>query len=67
MVEEIFEEAGIGTHVHLWAGTERASLTERVTTMMRRFNDFCLEWFGPRPSDDDDRRRRSSPATTRPP
>jgi UDP-N-acetylglucosamine 2-epimerase (non-hydrolysing) len=51
MVEEIFEQAGIGTHVHLWAGTERASLTERVTTVMRRFNDFCLEWFGPRPDD----------------
>lgn len=49
MVEEIFEQAGIGTHVHLWAGTERASLTERVTTVMRRFNDFCLEWFGPHP------------------
>jgi len=53
MVEEIFEEAGIGTHVHLWAGTERASLTERVTTTMRRFNDFCLEWFGPHPGDDE--------------
>lgn len=53
MVEEIFEHAGIGTHVHLWAGTERASLTERVTTVMRRFNDFCLEWFGPKPSDGD--------------
>lgn len=51
MVEEIFEQAGIGTHVHLWAGSERASLTERVTTVMRRFNDFCLEWFGPRPDE----------------
>ncbi|MFT4049246.1 MAG: UDP-N-acetylglucosamine 2-epimerase (non-hydrolyzing) [Solirubrobacterales bacterium] len=51
MVEEIFEQAGIGTHVHLWAGTERASLTERVTTVMRRFNDFILEWFGPHPGD----------------
>lgn len=53
MVEEIFEEAEIGTHVHLWAGTDRASLTERVSTVMRRFNDFCLEWFGPRPSDEE--------------
>lgn len=53
MVEEIFEEAGVGTHVHLWAGTERASLTERVTTTMRRFNDFCLEWFGPHPGDNE--------------
>lgn len=52
MVEEIFEQAGIGTHVHLWAGTERAGLTERVTTVMRRFNDFCLEWFGPHPGED---------------
>jgi UDP-N-acetylglucosamine 2-epimerase (non-hydrolysing) len=52
MVEEIFEEAEIGTHVHLWAGADRASLTERSTTVMRRFNDFCLEWFGPRPDDD---------------
>lgn len=52
MVEEIFEEAGVGTHVHLWAGAERASLTERVTTTMRRFNDFCLEWFGPHPGEE---------------
>lgn len=52
LVEEIFEEAEIGTHVHLWAGTDRASLTERVSTVMRRFNDFCLEWFGPRPDDE---------------
>jgi UDP-N-acetylglucosamine 2-epimerase (non-hydrolysing) len=52
MVEEIFEQAGIGTHVHLWAGTERANLTERVTTVMRRFNDFCLEWFGSHPGDE---------------
>ncbi len=52
MVEEIFEQAGIGTHVHLWAGTERASLTERVTTVMRRFNDFCLEWFGEHPGEE---------------
>lgn len=51
MVEEIFEQAGIGTHVHLWAGTERAGLTERVTTVMRRFNDFILEWFGPHPGE----------------
>jgi UDP-N-acetylglucosamine 2-epimerase (non-hydrolysing) len=53
MVEEIFEQAGVATHVHLWAGTERASLTERVTTVMRRFNDFVLEWFGPRPAEED--------------
>lgn len=53
MVEEIFEQAGIGTHVHLWAGTERAALTERVTTVMSRFNDFCVEWFGPHPGDEE--------------
>lgn len=53
MVEEIFEEAEIGTHVHLWAGADRASLNERVSTVMRRFNDFCLEWFGPRPDDEE--------------
>lgn len=53
MVEEIFEDAEIGTHVHLWAGADRASLNERVSTVMRRFNDFCLEWFGTRPPNDE--------------
>lgn len=52
MVEEIFEAAEIGTQVHLWAGADRAALTERVATVMQRFNDFCLEWFGPRPADE---------------
>lgn len=51
MVEEIFEAADIGTQVHLWAGADRAALTERVATVMQRFNDFCIEWFGPRPDD----------------
>ncbi|MGH2907048.1 MAG: non-hydrolyzing UDP-N-acetylglucosamine 2-epimerase [Solirubrobacterales bacterium] len=51
MVEEIFGEAGLSIDVDLWAGAERAALNERVSTVMQRFNDFCLERFGPRPSE----------------
>jgi UDP-N-acetylglucosamine 2-epimerase (non-hydrolysing) len=45
MVQEIFELAGITTDVTLWAGTRR-ELNERVSSVMRRFEDFCVEWFG---------------------
>lgn len=54
MVQEIFGEAGIAIDVDLWAGADRAALNERVPTVMRRFNDFCLERFGIRPVDTDE-------------
>ncbi|MGH2924360.1 MAG: non-hydrolyzing UDP-N-acetylglucosamine 2-epimerase [Solirubrobacterales bacterium] len=46
MVSEIFGLAGIGTDVELWVGDGRAPLNERVSAVMRRFDDFCREWFG---------------------
>jgi UDP-N-acetylglucosamine 2-epimerase (non-hydrolysing) len=46
MVQEIFELAGITTDVDLWVGAGRAGLNERVSSVMRRFEDFCREWFG---------------------
>ncbi|MDO8212931.1 non-hydrolyzing UDP-N-acetylglucosamine 2-epimerase [Conexibacter sp. CPCC 206217] len=45
MVQEIFQLAGITTDVTLWAGTRR-ELNERVSSVMRRFEDFMVEWFG---------------------
>jgi UDP-N-acetylglucosamine 2-epimerase (non-hydrolysing) len=45
MVQEIFELAGIVTDVTLWAGGRR-ELNERVSSVMRRFEDFVIEWFG---------------------
>ena len=45
MVHEIFGLAGITADVTLWAGTRR-ELNERVTSVMRRFEDFYVEWFG---------------------
>jgi UDP-N-acetylglucosamine 2-epimerase (non-hydrolysing) len=45
MVQEIFSLAGITTDVTLWAGVRR-ELNERVTSVMSRFEDFFIEWFG---------------------
>lgn len=45
MVEEIFGLAEIKTDVELWVGDARAQLNERVASVMRRFEDFCREWF----------------------
>jgi UDP-N-acetylglucosamine 2-epimerase (non-hydrolysing) len=45
MVQEIFDLAEIQTDVTLWAGTRR-ELNERVTSVMSRFEDFFIEWFG---------------------
>jgi hypothetical protein len=45
MVEYIFELAGIKPDVTLWAGSRRAALNERVSSVMRRFEDFCVERF----------------------
>jgi UDP-N-acetylglucosamine 2-epimerase (non-hydrolysing) len=45
MVQEVFGHAGIATDVELWVGAGRAPLNERVPEVMRRFDDFCREWF----------------------
>ncbi len=44
LVEEIFGLAGIHTDVTLWTGPRRG-LNEKVTSVMRRFEDFILEAF----------------------
>ncbi|MGH2961947.1 MAG: non-hydrolyzing UDP-N-acetylglucosamine 2-epimerase [Solirubrobacterales bacterium] len=46
MVQDIFELAGITTDVDLWVGEGRSGLNERVASVIRRFEDFCREWFG---------------------
>ncbi len=46
LVEYIFALAGIVPDVTLWAGSRRAALNERVSSVMRRFEDFCVERFG---------------------
>jgi UDP-N-acetylglucosamine 2-epimerase (non-hydrolysing) len=40
MVAEVFGLAGITADVDLWVGDARARLNERVSTFMRRFDDF---------------------------
>ena len=45
MVDYIFELAEIKPDVDLWAGARRSSLNERVATVMRRFEDFCVERY----------------------
>lgn len=51
MVQRIMDLAGIEIDVNLWAGAHHAELNSRVSTVMRRFDDFVLEWFGERPAD----------------
>jgi UDP-N-acetylglucosamine 2-epimerase (non-hydrolysing) len=57
MVDYIFELAHITSDVVLWAGSRRSALTERVASVMRRFEDFCAERFelppDPVPSSED--------------
>ncbi len=45
MVSYIFELADIRSDAVLWAGSRRSGLNERVTSIMRRFEDFCTERF----------------------
>jgi UDP-N-acetylglucosamine 2-epimerase (non-hydrolysing) len=45
LVEYIFELADIKPDVRLWSGARRAYLNERVASVMRRFEDFCVERF----------------------
>lgn len=51
LVEEIFGLAGIHTDVTLWTGPRRG-LNEKVTSVMRRFEDFVVEAFGIQPGAD---------------
>jgi UDP-N-acetylglucosamine 2-epimerase (non-hydrolysing) len=45
MVEYIFALANIRPDVTLWAGSRRAALNERVSSVMGRFEDFCVARF----------------------
>lgn len=51
LVEEIFGLAGIHTDVTLWTGPRRG-LNDKVTSVMRRFEDFIVEAFGIQPGAD---------------
>jgi UDP-N-acetylglucosamine 2-epimerase (non-hydrolysing) len=42
MVDEIFSLAGITVDAHLWVGGARSRLNERVSSLMRRFEDFII-------------------------
>jgi UDP-N-acetylglucosamine 2-epimerase (non-hydrolysing) len=45
MVREVFKLAGIWADVTLWVGDAHAGLSERVSSVMLRFEDFCRQWF----------------------
>jgi UDP-N-acetylglucosamine 2-epimerase (non-hydrolysing) len=42
MVTEIFDLAGVTVDAHLWVGGARARLNERVSSLMRRFEDYII-------------------------
>jgi UDP-N-acetylglucosamine 2-epimerase (non-hydrolysing) len=42
MVREIFNLAGIAVDAHLWVGGARSRLNERVSTLMRRIEDYVI-------------------------
>ena len=42
MVDEIFALAGITVDAHLWVGGARSRLNERVSSLMRRLEDFII-------------------------
>src|ERR1700733_4262532 len=50
LVEYIFALADIRPDVSLWAGSLRAALNERVSEVMRRFEDFYVERFNIEPN-----------------
>jgi UDP-N-acetylglucosamine 2-epimerase (non-hydrolysing) len=52
MVEEIFAIAGLERDATLYAGDRHSRLNERVSSVMRRFEDFVEETFGPEPSEE---------------
>jgi UDP-N-acetylglucosamine 2-epimerase (non-hydrolysing) len=70
MVDEVFDLAGITTDIQLWSGGLRARLNERVATVMRRFEDFCVEMYGvhdgAEPPADEIRTCASRSSTSRP-
>src|SRR6185295_17288958 len=45
MVREVFKMAGVWADVTLWVGDAHAGLSERVSSVMMRFDDFCRQWF----------------------
>jgi UDP-N-acetylglucosamine 2-epimerase (non-hydrolysing) len=45
MVREVFKLAGVWADVTLWVGDAHARLSERVSSVMLRFDDFCRQWF----------------------
>ena len=45
LVQFIFDLADITPDVTLWAGSRHSRLNERVSSVMRRFEDFCAERF----------------------
>jgi UDP-N-acetylglucosamine 2-epimerase (non-hydrolysing) len=45
MVREVFKMAGVWADVTLWVGDAHAGLSERVSSVMLRFDDFCRQWF----------------------
>src|SRR5215212_5107444 len=45
MVREVFRMAGVWADVTLWVGDSHAGLSERVSSVMMRFDDFCRQWF----------------------
>jgi UDP-N-acetylglucosamine 2-epimerase (non-hydrolysing) len=51
MVEEVFALAGIGIDVQLWVGRGRSELNERVSSVMRRFDDVIRDQFPARAGD----------------
>ena len=45
MVREVFKLAGVWADVTLWVGDAHQRLSERVSSVMLRFDDFCRQWF----------------------
>jgi UDP-N-acetylglucosamine 2-epimerase (non-hydrolysing) len=45
MVREVFKLAGVWADVTLWVGDSHSRLSERVSSVMLRFDDFCRQWF----------------------
>src|SRR5215212_705029 len=65
MVREVFKMAGVWADVTLWVGDAHAGLSERVSSVMLRFDDFCRQWFHevmPADATADDIRAGLSPA-----
>ena len=70
MVDEIFALAGITVDAHLWVGGARSRLNERVSSLMRRLEDFIIGRYtdlqGEKPTQRARGRRRVSDQRHRP-